>query len=1040
MMLIQGLETELFIFLLAICTHVVLFGNYKKLIGCKKTSGKKGHSTPSNAKNKSEAKPSQFSSNPALTRSIERLIGAGSEAEQLMDSLKTKLGDCSPNKAVEELAGLIDSLGKEVSPGLLTAVRGLLQDRNLPLDVPIGEALLRGYFHLTMMPEFYSFLGELEAEQLEASSISILAMKAALRMSDLDMALVRLRQLQSVWGQKTSSHAPEAILRQLVRMAAKKSSLFILLSELADLTLSPEILNYALSECVHHGDEAVGHKAEQIAHANGLVFSGALSAALIRCYHTKDDSFRLLQEATNRNDVKPEILVAVVNVAGHLSQDEGAALVEAALTHLNTFGSLPLVAAAFLQFYAGLAPNLKTNRGSNRREPSESVSEGSDEDCATRNRKLTKKESEALLDVYERHFACVSLPASCAEVEWLVMEAAIRCDRKSTLQKLMAAVTEHSKQASLIKSFGIKLGLRYAKAIFEACPEKLSCIYNSLLDVCVECCDTKAAEDVMHQATKAACADVVTYNTLIKAHLRAGNPKHARAVIETMRSVGLQPNCVTFNELLDATIKHSPRDTMLIIREMQECGLKPNHITGSILLKNIQPNSRFVDIEQTLAVIDSMDDEMDEVLLSSLLEACIRLRRTDLLMHRLQLHRSEKKVQIKGPHTYGSLIRACGYVRDMQGVWDTWREMRMRHILPTSVTMGCMVEALVTNGDVEGGYELIHEIEQDAACSTVVNAIIYCSVLKGFSHQKNFDRVWSIYQEMLSKRKDFSIVTYNTLVDACSRCGEVSHIPILLKDMTKLSIEPNLITYSAILKGYCAENKLDKAFELYESMLQTTKFRPDEIMYNSLLDGCARQGLYERGMQLLEEMQKEGVSPSNFTLSVLVKLATRSNRLEKAFELCEDISKKYHFKLNVHVFNNLIQGCIAHKDLPRAMGVLQRMVHERVRLDVRTYSLLLKAHIFVGELSSAAGILRAALGLADVHSDLANLSAKALQPDGGLPKPLVTEVLEGIKDDEALLFQLLQDFKHQLPSFNVDPKLKLRVTTSACRQPPWRKR
>ena len=51
-------------------------------------------------------------------------------------------------------------------------------------------------------------------------------------------------------------------------------------------------------------------------------------------------------------------------------------------------------------------------------------------------------------------------------------------------------------------------------------------------------------------------------------------------------------------------------------------------------------------------------------------------------------------------------------------------------------------------------------------------------------------------------------------------------------------------------------------------------------------------------------MQEAGVRPSNFTLSVLVKLASRSHRLERALELCEEISRKCRFRLNIHVYNN----------------------------------------------------------------------------------------------------------------------------------------
>lgn len=35
-----------------------------------------------------------------------------------------------------------------------------------------------------------------------------------------------------------------------------------------------------------------------------------------------------------------------------------------------------------------------------------------------------------------------------------------------------------------------------------------------------------------------------------------------------------------------------------------------------------------------------------------------------------------------------------------------------------------------------------------------------------------------------------------------------------------------------------------------------TDLTPDEVTFNTLLDGCARYGLYERGMQVLEETTK----------------------------------------------------------------------------------------------------------------------------------------------------------------------------------------
>jgi len=41
-----------------------------------------------------------------------------------------------------------------------------------------------------------------------------------------------------------------------------------------------------------------------------------------------------------------------------------------------------------------------------------------------------------------------------------------------------------------------------------------------------------------------------------------------------------------------------------------------------------------------------------------------------------------------------------------------------------------------------------------------------------------------------------------------------------------------------------------------QEMKCNTDLTPDEVTFNTLLDGCARYGLYERGMQVLEETTK----------------------------------------------------------------------------------------------------------------------------------------------------------------------------------------
>merc|ERR1719343_1420253 len=128
-------------------------------------------------------------------------------------------------------------------------------------------------------------------------------------------------------------------------------------------------------------------------------------------------------------------------------------------------------------------------------------------------------------------------------------------------------------------------------------------------------------------------------------------------------------------------------------------------------------------------------------------------------------------------------------------------------------------------------------------------------------------------------------------------------------------IHLNIITYSAMIKGYCLEHRIDQALDVMAELKRQGNLQPDEHTYNTVINGCARQGRYEKGLAVFQEMCQDGVKPSNFTLSVLVKLASRTKRVDKAFELAEEVSKRFGLRLNVHVYNNLIQACLCHKGI-----------------------------------------------------------------------------------------------------------------------------
>merc|ERR1719253_1201437 len=253
-------------------------------------------------------------------------------------------------------------------------------------------------------------------------------------------------------------------------------------------------------------------------------------------------------------------------------------------------------------------------------------------------------------------------------------------------------------------------------------------------------------------------------------------------------------------------------------------------------------------------------------------------------------------------------------------------------------------------------------------------------IIRGFAQRKDCEKALECYEEMKAHGTKASLVVLNTLIDACSRVGDMDAASRLFKDMKESEVVPDLITYSTMIKGYCISNDLEEALQLF-GLMQEKGIRPDAIVFNSLLDGRAKKQCPALCEQVLHDMEAAGVVPSNHSASILIKLYGRCKDLDAAFRVINDMPRKYNFKANNAVYTCLMSACIANGKVDEAMQLRVRMLDEGVYPDDRTYSTLLRGAL------RACSVEQCAL-LVNVALDQAGTRAKGL-----LEEDLVRSVL-----------------------------------------------
>merc|ERR1719235_119124 len=325
----------------------------------------------------------------------------------------------------------------------------------------------------------------------------------------------------------------------------------------------------------------------------------------------------------------------------------------------------------------------------------------------------------------------------------LLMKAAVQAGRSDLSQTLFEqAPGDVAKHVTMIKNCGKEHNLKGAVNVFNKLKQggvhMNSLIYNCLLDACVQCGDTNAALEYFEQMKELGFVDVVSYNTVLKSYLSAGKVDAAQKLLVEMTERGLPANKITYNELLNAKVQSKDRRGLWkLIEQMQAAGVAPNSVSCSILLKSLTMNSYPSDISRTMDLIDQMEEPMDEVLFSSVIEACIRVKQLDLLSAKMRKYAQQGGLLALTAPTYGSMIKAYGQAHDVERLWELWNEMSQREVKPTAITLGCMVDALVKNGCVDDAWQLLNTLLEDEQLRTLVNTVIYSTILKGFAMSKH---------------------------------------------------------------------------------------------------------------------------------------------------------------------------------------------------------------------------------------------------------------------------------------------------------------
>mmetsp|Transcript_18961 Transcript_18961/g.35224 ORF Transcript_18961/g.35224 Transcript_18961/m.35224 type:complete len:1021 (-) Transcript_18961:26-3088(-) len=565
-----------------------------------------------------------------------------------------------------------------------------------------------------------------------------------------------------------------------------------------------------------------------------------------------------------------------------------------------------------------------------------------------------------------------------------LMKFAVECGRTDLSRELFAKVPNFDIQhyMSLIRAAGRDKNIDRAFQVLQKLKESGVtadlAVYNCVLDVCVSAGDMSRARELIAEMRTISKLDMIAYNTFLKGFCGVGDIHGAKELLLEMESAGMPPNDVSYNCMINAAVsKGLWQEAWSTVDMMERSGVKVDHYTVSILMKALKKSKDSRNVGRALALLDhsGLDPCSDEVMLQTLLETCIRHREH----FRLQsITKSFEKSSLQpSVFTYGSLIKACSILKRVDKCWELWSKMAdERAMEPNDIVLGCMLDALVNNGNTEEAVNLFKRWQAKVPVSTVM----YATLIKGFANSRQPRRAMDMWREMQELRLPMNTVVYNSLIDSQARVGLMDEVGLLVQHMEPHGCTPDSITYSTIVKGYCYKGDLEKALEVLRNM-QQQRMTNDSVVYNTLLDGCVRHNRMEMADTLLKDMEDFHIIPSNFTLGILVKMYGRRHQLDKAFEAVRELPRKYGFKANAQAKTCLMTACLNGADIDAAFKVFNELRSSEQSADWKTYNAMIFGCCRHGYVEQAVGLIEDAYGLNPGAKGLTSSHGQGLETD-----------------------------------------------------------
>eukprot|EP01018_Ginkgo_biloba_P013187 Gb_32448 [translate_table: standard] len=528
-------------------------------------------------------------------------------------------------------------------------------------------------------------------------------------------------------------------------------------------------------------------------------------------------------------------------------------------------------------------------------------------------------------------------------------------------------------------------------------------VENALVDMYAKCGN---AEKARHVFDKMRQRDVVSWTAMITGYVQNGQDVEALEIYRQMLLAGVKPDWKTFAKVLPACANlASLQQGMAIHEDINKSGLQSNIFVGSALVdmytkcgsvekarnvfdkmhqrnavswtemiagythnglvdealgfcrelpeRDMVSSNAMVDgyaeighvdhsstedvrtlckqgrVKEALRILHTIERRLDTPTYVCLLQWCIK--NAALLEGKIVHTHMNERGCVPDRYLGNTLVNMyaqCGSLVDARRVFD---DMSRRDAFSWNV----MIAAYVRHGLPEEALALFQQMQLTGVRA---NQFTFANLLPACTQMAALKQGMEIHEEIIRRGLQSDVFVESALVDMYAKCGNVEKARYAFDKMQ----QRNVVSWTSIIAGYAQNGQGVEALNLFRQM-QLAGVKPDLKTFASVLVACADLAALEQGIEIHEDIIKNGLVSDIFVENALIDMYAKCGSIKMA----RDIFDKMHQR-DVVSWTAMIAGYAMHGCGEQALILFEQMQHSGIKPNHVTFVCVLSACCHAG--------------------------------------------------------------------------------------------